>query len=242
MTVRAAGPRAPISRVGVVVPAHDEQEWIGPCLRALAVAAGQVPCPVEIVVVADACSDATAEVARLAGDRVRVVEIGARNVGRARSAGWSLLAPEPDPGCWLATTDADTLVPPQWLARMLHYADEGADAVAGRVRLTDWSAARRPPHVQAVWQSTYAAESAPVHGANLGIRASAYHAVGGVPARALAEDAGLVSALRHAGAAVRIAPDLTVVTSARRSRRAPGGFSSYLSALEDLADDDGVSA
>ena len=46
---------------------------------------------------------------------------------------------------WLATTDADTLVPAAGCASSSRYADQGWDAVAGTVRVTDWSGTRRVP-------------------------------------------------------------------------------------------------
>ena len=76
--------------VGVVVPAHDEEELLPGGLAALreaaAVAEAERPgLRVRIVVAADACSDGTAALARQAG--VTVVKVSARNVGVARAAG-----------------------------------------------------------------------------------------------------------------------------------------------------------
>jgi GT2 family glycosyltransferase len=224
-----------IERIGVVVPAHDEQEWLSACLDALALAAAAVRLPVDVLVVADACVDGTAAVARAAG--VGVLEIAARNVGVARATGWARLAsagPAIRPArTWLANTDADTLVPVDWLQRMVAYADEGWDAVVGTVAVRDWADASRTETVRRAWQADYARSRDHVHGANLGVRADRYAAVGGVPADALAEDTGLVTALRAAGARVLTATDLPVLTSARSSTRAPGGFSSFLDGLGD---------
>lgn len=58
------------SIASVVIPAHDEQAVIARCLRALTV--GARPGELDIIVVANACRDDTAEVARAAG--VKVVE------------------------------------------------------------------------------------------------------------------------------------------------------------------------
>jgi len=69
----------------VVVPAHDEAAVIGRCLRALL--AGADPGELDVVVVANGCTDDTAERARSCGYPVTVVElaeggkVGALNAG-----------------------------------------------------------------------------------------------------------------------------------------------------------------
>jgi glycosyltransferase involved in cell wall biosynthesis len=89
VTARPDGPGV-ISSIGVVVPAHDEEELLPGCLAALreaaALAAAERPgLRVRIVVAADACSDGTAALAERAG--AAVVPVSVRNVGRARAAG-----------------------------------------------------------------------------------------------------------------------------------------------------------
>jgi hypothetical protein len=71
-----------------------------------------------------------------------------------------------------------------------------------------------------------------VHGANLGVRASAYLRAGGFPEVPTAEDRALVAALTASGSRVRRTRSLAVVTSARREARAPHGFSHYLAELD----------
>lgn len=62
--------------LSVIIPASNEQDWIGPCLSAL-FASEPVPGGAEAIVVANGCHDATAEVAR-------------GFAGRAAAAGWTL--------------------------------------------------------------------------------------------------------------------------------------------------------
>jgi len=223
-----------IAAAGVVVPAHDEEELLPACLAALRSAAGAAGVPVRLLVVADACTDATAAVAAAAG--AEVIRIRARNVGAARAAGMARLLRRTggtDPAAmWLATTDADTVVPPGWLRRQLSYADQGWDVVLGTVTVTDW--AGHPPHAPAVFEARYAFGAGPhphVHGANLGIRASAYLAAGGFRPLPTAEDHALLAAATEAGCQVLQAADITVETSARRQARAPRGFSHALRVL-----------
>jgi hypothetical protein len=70
-----------------------------------------------------------------------------------------------------------------------------------------------------------------VHGANIGIRASAYLAAGGFRALATAEDHDLLAAVTRIGRPVLRAADITVQTSARRQARAPHGFGHLLRTL-----------
>jgi glycosyltransferase involved in cell wall biosynthesis len=224
-----------IEAVGLVVPAHDEEDLLPGCLTALRRAAGQDgPRLVHTVVVADACRDRTAQQARAAG--AEVIEIQARRVGSARAAGFTAalrLARGTDPGrVWLATTDADTLVPPHWLARQIGYAEAGWDAVLGTVTVSDWSG--HPGQVPDAFATRYAHDTGShphVHGANLGVRASAYLAAGGFPALRTGEDHALVAALEAAGRPILRSTDITVETSARRQPRAPHGFGHLLTTL-----------
>ena len=223
--------------VVVVVPAHDEAESIVACLRAVRASLRLCGVPARqrhVVVAADDCADSTAALAR--GEGARVVEVTHRNVGAARRAGAAraleLARPRSMDDVWLATTDADTLVPAHWIPAQLALA-RGADAVVGTVEVRDWS--DRPPSAAELFARTYPVVRPyghpHVHGANLGVRASAYLACGGFPALACAEDHALVAALVADGYRVSRPRDLVVVTSARRASRVVGGFGDLLGEL-----------
>lgn len=222
-----------IDAIGVVVPAHDEESLLPECLRALKRAALHPALrdrSVSMIVVADACSDHTAEAATALG--IRVLEVRARNVGAARAAGLDELvrqeAGRPLPSTWLATTDADTLVPEDWLAGQLALAERGWEVVAGTVRVADWSEQPAPVRSRFIRQYGSRRTGHPhVHGANLGLTAAALIDAGGVPSIALAEDHALVEALDARRRVLR-AGHITVTTSARRDSRAPGGFADFL--------------
>jgi glycosyltransferase involved in cell wall biosynthesis len=225
-----------IKAVGVVVPAHNEQSLLPACLASVRRAAQALErIPVHVVVVADACRDATAIVAQRAG--AAVVTIGARSVGAARAAGVREVLRHTahlDPAeVWLATTDADTVVPARWLRQQVRYGDQGWDAVAGTVRVTDWSGYQ--PEVRSLFRQRYGAHTGPhphVHGANLGCSAAAYLRAGGFPCVPTAEDRAFVAALNATGSRIRRTRALTVITSARRESRVPHGFSDYLADLD----------
>lgn len=225
--------------VGVVVPAHDEEDTIESCLRAVEVAGlrlGLSPESVRTVVVADACSDRTAERASRCG--AEVIEVKCTNVGRARATGLEhlhkLAAGIDSSQVWLAMTDADTIVGPSWLERQLAWRRRGFDAVAGTVTVGSWH--EQPAAARAAFEARQlrlglGLAHRHVHGANLGFTAEAYHQAGGMPNLALAEDHALWEAFARAGAKAVAAPDLAVTTSARREGRAPGGFSDLLRRL-----------
>jgi glycosyltransferase involved in cell wall biosynthesis len=205
--------------VTVVIPARDEEELIGRCLASVTRAA--LPCNARIILVADRCTDDTVAIARtFAG--VEVVEIDAAVVGIARATGFALATSD-----WIATTDADTIVPAHWLIEQLELARAGADVVVGTVRpgpddltTAEWS----------LWHESHADGRAlgHVHGANLGMRASAYRAVGGFTDVAEHEDVDLVHRLRSGGFRISAGDTFEVVTSGRREGRTPGGYARYL--------------
>ncbi|MFJ6319542.1 glycosyltransferase [Streptomyces griseus] len=242
VAVRASAGAPPVA-VAVVIPARDEEALLPAALASVRAAAGHPgvgATPVLTVVVADTCTDATAAVARAAG--AQVVPVGFRNVGRSRAAGvltaLSFFGDVPGP-VWIASTDADSTVRPDWLAHQLARAAEGWDAVVGTVTADRWPPGK--PHLAARYHRLYETTRPPsgrpwhhphVHGANLGVGSRAYTAAGGFPPAALDEDRGLVDALERTGARILRTADCPVTTSTRTTPRAQGGFGDHLANLE----------
>jgi glycosyltransferase involved in cell wall biosynthesis len=227
-----------VTRVGVVVPAHNEEALLPACLAALGAAAARAPVPVSVVVVLDSCTDGTLEAVRRADpssfDRLLPIACRPRGVGAARAAGSQYLIGTRDPaGLWLATTDADSVVPSDWIVRQLGHASLGARAVIGTVQVADWS--QHPPHVEPRYRLRYRARDGHrhVHGANMSMAATAYLAAGGFPAVRADEDVAMTRRLVRTGEQVVWAADLPVTTSARLDSRADGGFAGYLAQLAD---------
>ena len=214
--------------LGVVVPAHDEEDVIGACLESLLIASRSprlVGEPVIVVVALDACQDATEAIAHRWG--AATVAVSARNVGIARACGarHALAAG----ARWLAFTDADSVVSPDWLSAQL---DQGCDAVCGTVEVRDWGEYGERLRLHHLQHYTDADGHRHIHGANLGVTADAYRQVGGFQPIVSSEDVALVKALECSGASIAWSAAPRVVTSARRVYRAPGGFGETLARVD----------
>ncbi|MEW5812266.1 MAG: glycosyltransferase family 2 protein [Actinomycetota bacterium] len=228
-------PETSLEQIVVVVPAHNEADHLPACLRALTTAALCVPVPVATVVVLDACDDGSERLAGRFGPDVHVVSVDAGNVGAARAAGFSYARTLCDDGptTWYATTDADSVVGPDWLVRMTA---PKADMVLGVVRVPLWR--NFPAAVARRYLRAYRSDGpghSHIHGANMGFRASAYWQVGGFRALETAEDADLVDRFLSARLLVHRDSGLSVATSDRVDGRAPRGFAAHLRELSRKA-------
>jgi glycosyltransferase involved in cell wall biosynthesis len=214
-------------------------------------------CFAALTLVLDSCTDTSGRIAAAAAARdrrIRILDAQFGSVGAARAAGAaaaldialgggpvqdSALGGEPavlgggitaPEAAWIACTDADTRVPGHWLSVQATLADAGADAILGTVEpdQDELDAVRLGS-----WRRRYTQQDrrSRIHGANLGVRASAYLAAGGFESVSEHEDVRLVARLRALGAAVRSCPALTAVTSGRLQGRTPAGFAGYLARL-----------
>ena len=89
--------------VSFVIPAFNEEQTLGPALRAIAAASAGLPESVEVIVVDDASTDATAACALAHG--AQVLPVQCRHIAATRNAGARAAR-----GRWLIFVDADTLV------------------------------------------------------------------------------------------------------------------------------------
>lgn len=220
----------PITAMVIVVPARNEAKRLPACLASLAESRRHVEVPVEVVVVLDSCTDDSAEWVSVA-DRVVVVDVG--NVGAARAAGFFASRIASGDRTWLTCTDADSVVPPFWLADHLRLARAGARVVCGTVAVNSW--ARLGEQTRARYEASYrfGEGHGHVHGANLGVLAREYWAVGGFAALASGEDVDLVRRLTPRGP-VLWSGSAPVATSARLRGRAPDGFAAHLTAIQSV--------
>ncbi len=213
--------------IGVVVPAHNEENFVKACLASILEASIDpylAQEPVMVVVVLDCCTDHTQIIAEAMG--AHTLQVSARNVGFARAVGAQAAL---DAGArWLAFTDGDSEVAPNWLSAQLAHHAQGADAVCGTIAVANW--ADYGEKMRLHFGATYFDRDGHrhIHGANLGVSATAYQRAGGFEALDTKEDVALVESLEKLGARIAWSATPRVVTSARPDFRAPGGFGATL--------------
>jgi glycosyltransferase involved in cell wall biosynthesis len=177
-------------RFSVVVPAHNEELLLPNGLRLIDLAAAQVDDDVEIVVVANRCTDATAAVARAAG--AIVVEDESRNIAAVRNAGAAVAT-----GDVLVTIDADSSMSPLTFREIGRLLDTGR-VVGGGTKVV-------PERRSAGIRATYALMEVAAFVTGLGgglfwCRRSDFEAIGGFDESLLvAEDLDFARRLRAHG-------------------------------------------
>ncbi|MBD7994893.1 glycosyltransferase family 2 protein [Arthrobacter sp. Sa2CUA1] len=221
---------------GVVIPARNEEELLPRCLAAVAAAVksaeSEGPARVSVAVVLDSCTDRSAAAAAKAGRdhglELHLLETAAGTVGAARALG--VEAAVRLGAQWIANTDADTVVPRNWLLTQHQLAEAGYGLILGTV-VPD-SADLTPEHLS-IWHSRHQlGENHPhVHGANLGFSAESYAAGGGFASAAVHEDIQLAERIKAAGVPWLATDWIRAVTSGRRDGRTPEGFSGFLRQL-----------
>jgi hypothetical protein len=205
--------------VSVVLPARDEAGRVGECVGALL---AQDAAVVEVVVVDDGSEDATADEAARAGARVEVAPSPGPGVaGKAAACAYG--AGVAAAGRWLAFVDADVVLAPEALSRLLaacmRSGAVAASPLARQATRTWWEELLLPDLGLQVAErldldavADPASPAAFLSGQCLLVRRDAYDAVGGFAAVAgsLVEDVALAGRLKAAGwgLVVRLAPDL----------------------------------
>lgn len=214
----------PFIKLSIVIPAYNEEAYIGPCLDAVLEETRRAPCPVEVIVVDNASQDRTAEIAR-AFSGVRVVSEMTKGLVRARQAGF-----EAAHGEFIANVDADTRMPTGWIesAIALFNADPGLVALSGPCSYYDLSLAenfwirvsyRFGMAASWIYSSVTGRSGTMFQGGNSVIRRSALLAAGGFDQGFdfYGEDVATAKRLRHEGK-VRFIWQFVMPVSARRLR------------------------
>lgn len=193
--------------VSIVVPVYNEEYVLADCLATLC--RQDYDGPYEVIVVNNACTDRSPEIAQAMG--AQVVNEPRKGYVHALRAGFTAAQGE-----IIACTDADTIVTPDWLSRLVVtlLQHPGAVAVSGVFDLHDCSAglaALGSPASRLNWH---------LAGGNMAVWRRAYEAAGGFdPAVNLGADTELGLRLRRLGRVI-IDRGLVVSTSGRRVQHA----------------------
>lgn len=198
--------------VTVVVPAHNEEALLPRCLASLR---EQTVNDSELIVVDSASTDRTEQVARSFG--AKVIQLKQAGVGKARQAGFAAATGE-----ILASTDADTTVPPNWLECLLSsFREPQVLSVYGSLRFEGQGFMMRlVERCFLLWQRINHSLGWPAFcGSNFAVRKTAFTSVKRPPSNGSSCSAKpelqLCFKLRRLGE-VRFLPELFVVTSPRR--------------------------
>ncbi len=202
-----------MTSVSIVVPARNEENLLGSCLEALQ--AQDYAGPIQIIVVDNGSTDRTAE--RAANFGVTVVMEPRHGYVIALARGFSVAT-----GDIVATTDADTMPPRNWISTLVREYEERPDVVAvgGEIYFREpnwkgWLFTRciLPPLNR--WDRSNPA-GAHLWGANFSVRREAFERAGGWNMKFnLQCDTELSERLRRFGRVVLL-DRLAVSTSCRR--------------------------
>lgn len=182
--------------ISVVIPAHNEKDFLPATLRALS---AQTYPNYEVIVVDSNSTDATPEIAAAHG--ARVITERRPGVAAARQAGFMAAN-----GTIIASTDADTIVPADWLSKIAgHFAAHPKTVAYGGIySLYSGPLSARimfPDIAYLAWcMNRLAKGSWALPGANMAVRREAFLAVGGFNLdKNVMEDADLSQRLAKLG-------------------------------------------
>jgi hypothetical protein len=238
-----------VAKSVVAIPVRDEAVRIGACLAALN---AQIRPPDAAVLLLNNCTDRTETIVRGVRPHLRfpleVVSVALpaaqASAGHARRLAMQRAADQAGDRGILLTTDADAIVPPDWVVRNLRTLDKQADIVCGQSVIDPVEAALIPAHLHEddalesrlvalldmlAWMLDPEPHDPPprhteASGASLAVRVDAFRRVGGVPDIRHGEDRAFVRALWMSDARVRHDPTIQVVVSGRIIGRAEGGM------------------
>src|SRR3989344_1728936 len=201
-------------RVTVVIPAYNEEQFIPATLKSLV---NQTYKNFELIVVDNNSQDKTSEIAQKYGARVILEK--QKGVAQARQAGFFEAKGE-----IIASTDSDTIVPENWLARIVSEfdRDKSLTAFGGLSNLYSGPVTARAAgryFFKAFWVLDKILSGGwNLNGFNMAVRRSAFLKIGGFnTALTLGEDIDLAKRLREIGK-VLVDINFLVFVSGRRYR------------------------
>lgn len=203
--------------LSIVAPAFNEERYLPATLSCIRQAILSCPCRTELIVVDNASTDRTADVAKSLG--AVVVSEAIHNIARVRNAGAVSAKGEE-----LVFIDADTIVPPHFLARVVEEL-ERPECFGGAADILHKPSSRLLVAYLAVWR-WIGVRMGMAQGAAQFVRRSAYLDLGGFDeTQFMGEDVDFYWRLRakakEEGGFVTHLHDVTVLPSPRRFDRTP---------------------
>jgi glycosyltransferase involved in cell wall biosynthesis len=111
-------------KLSFVIPAYNEEDYVGKCLSSIVNCTKGRNCDAEIIVVNNASTDKTKEVAKTFRG-VKVVDEPRKGLARARNSGYLASS-----GDLIANVDADTILPQEWINKVLREFGEDEELIA----------------------------------------------------------------------------------------------------------------
>jgi glycosyltransferase involved in cell wall biosynthesis len=204
--------------VSVVIPAYNEEKLIASCLDFLA--AQQTSEPFEVIIVNNNSTDRTQQIAESYKNKLRlkIVRENKKGRGAARRAGFAAASGE-----IILSTDADTLVPKDWIEKMTRGLRKShADAYAATGTLRDVSFFIRILFL--IGQSLFLSVSRMIYGYywligfNFAIYRSAYERTKGFDSDINVNEDCLLTKEVHKTGKIAFTNEVPVFISARRYR------------------------
>ena len=186
--------------VSVIIPALDEEKYLGDCLQSL----GAAQC--EVIVVDGGSTDNTVALAESFG--AKVINLGSANRGRQMNAGAAAAQGE-----LLLFFHADSRLPPNGIESMISAMKDPA-VIGGGFSLEFFPATLFYSGL-AIGANVFCRMTRMIFGdRGMFIRAGCFRALGRFPETVIMEDAALATTMRRAGK-IAILPEV-VATSARK--------------------------
>ena len=207
-----------VTKISFVIPAYNEEKYIGPCLNSIMRELAGKNYDAEIIVVDNASTDDTAKVAR-SFNGVKVVHEPRKGPNNARQRGL-----EESTGNLIAYMDADTKMPRGWIEKVISAfgKDEELVCISGPYIYHDLTAFYRTV-VRFYWvflaHPAYLMTGYMAVGGNLAAKKSALLAVNGFDKeiKFYGDDTDIARRLSEVGK-VKFIHNLYMYTSARRLR------------------------
>jgi len=208
-------------KLSFIIPAYNEEACLGKCLDSIIGEMEGTAADIEIIVVNNASTDRTREIA-MSYRGVKLVDEPRKGLVKARQAGYQAAT-----GDLIANIDADNMLTPGWIKKVLDefYADEGLAALSGPLIYYD---VPRIVNIQTkifyglgyitnILNNLIFGKGAMLQGGNFVVRKSALDKIGGYDTGIdfFGEDTDIACRLREAGR-VKFTFKLPIYSSGRR--------------------------